>query len=197
MYDRLQRSTHWHGEILTIDCTHYLETLSQDYSFAQKQTHGQLYHEWLPNAAIGTLQLWSQAEELLTLQNACKLTDNGNITVKNLTNWRRVRVGVASFHFALPPTTNIKRQRAELLATTIVANYPHTVMEPQYAAEVRLTAHPKDHPATVTLQLRPMIEAVIYTSSYGPDHSVQGAGGGLAQGNTTKHGLPSRPTAEE
>lgn len=117
--------------------------------------------------------MWSQAGELLTLQNACKLTDNGNITVKNLTNWSRVRVGVASFHFASRPTTNIKRQRAELQVTTIVANYPHTVMKPQYAAEVRLTAHPNDHPVTVTLQRRPMIEAVIHTGSYGPYHSVQ------------------------
>ncbi|KAF4045928.1 hypothetical protein GN244_ATG01592 [Phytophthora infestans] len=60
MYDRLHRSTHWHGETLTIDCTAYLETLLQEYSLAQKQTHVQLHHEWLPYAAIATRQVWSQ-----------------------------------------------------------------------------------------------------------------------------------------
>ncbi|GMG15426.1 unnamed protein product [Phytophthora fragariaefolia] len=158
----------WDGEQLHMGCSPLLEALKK-YKYSQNPTTlGVLRLEWILYAAMNTLMVYTKEEHRTTLAVMLGMNMPDEKQIRHIVQWNRNGKGYLKFTFSFHLVTTELRDKAELLATTIVYNFPEIAARDEYAHEVRFTATPTTHPAIVDITRSDPVTAQIHTTIAGP-----------------------------
>ncbi|GMF50394.1 unnamed protein product [Phytophthora fragariaefolia] len=160
----------WKGTTLGVDSTALLAAVATTKDLVDPRAANTLHTEWLPFAAIKTLQVITTEGKRVSLAQAAGYTAKPNCLLKDVFNWTRPTQGHLQFETAGATVPIPPRGVVEGLAKILVTNFISMTQRNTHHDEIRFTTTPLQHPVVITTREADAaaIEIVILTGVWEP-----------------------------